>query len=410
MSESFDKEGYLHTRKTLLVKGKNKQKKWSCYFFVLIGSTLYYYSDVEDQEPKGKIELKEADLVCNEPASDDENVAAVVEKSKKGKEKEKEKEMVFRRRSVSNPPPRDTIGTLSSSPSASYAACSSASASPKAPRKAVVNKYKKDMERQYTLFLKQKQATTDKTKEEEKSCEWEFLLATKSREDWVEWVAALKANTNKEPQPPLSKEKRKAGALRSLRQRTTKNVVGKVATSTMGKRAVKARIPPEVTNLVAAMKHIIEKESGSAKKGADIERDILKIGVKCYFALSAGNITVAQILPADQPLRKALNIFCRCQEHVSVMDLDPSKVDMKKLHMRLEEVQMLARQAASVLKTCLRQYMQPKNLARIDEVVAYCANPKVLTKILLDPSLAAEVWELTNAASHYSQFHIYADE
>eukprot|EP01119_Soliformovum_irregulare_P006897 TRINITY_DN19302_c0_g1_i1.p1 TRINITY_DN19302_c0_g1~~TRINITY_DN19302_c0_g1_i1.p1 ORF type:complete len:316 (-),score=102.50 TRINITY_DN19302_c0_g1_i1:171-1118(-) len=66
MSEIFDKDGFLFKRAGSTKKSSASQKKFSVYYFNLVGGSLHYYQHAEDPEPKQTIQLKGLSLVKEE--------------------------------------------------------------------------------------------------------------------------------------------------------------------------------------------------------------------------------------------------------------------------------------------------------------------------------------------------------
>jgi hypothetical protein len=64
-------------------KKKINQKNWKLVYINLIGSTLYYYKNIEDSEPKGVIQLTNLTLYRNENEGDDTKKFCFVLKNKK---------------------------------------------------------------------------------------------------------------------------------------------------------------------------------------------------------------------------------------------------------------------------------------------------------------------------------------
>jgi len=63
-SEEFDKDGFMWKRTGSSAKKRRVgQKKWKYYYINLIGGSIHYYKDFEDQDPKGTIQLKELKLI-----------------------------------------------------------------------------------------------------------------------------------------------------------------------------------------------------------------------------------------------------------------------------------------------------------------------------------------------------------
>jgi hypothetical protein len=180
--------------------------------------------------------------------------------------------------------------------------------------------------------------------------EWSTQHNTTDEADYRAWVTALEANQGKEPRPPLSKEKAQ-GRFQRLTRRTTKNLAGKAASSPLGtfthkhttrhdttrhtphtphrthahhrtrttrmhnhtrtkwgsgavwlklsgKRAIRNKLPKEITELIAALKAIIQMESKSSKKAGAC--------VSVCFARTRGRMA-----PTHPILRRVCRVVCR---------------------------------------------------------------------------------------------------
>jgi hypothetical protein len=297
-------------------KKKSTSKKWKTYYFNLIGGSLHYYKQMEDDKPKSTIELSKFSLQKEGPPIEGTN---------------------------------------------------------------------------YLTFIL-------------KNDSQEYLFAADDKEDFQGWLKSLEAAKSKPPSPPLTKEKKKS-RVASLAQKTKKNVGGKLATSKLGKRALKANAPEEITNLVSALKTIVEKESGSKQKAVDVEKNIFKIGVKIYFIIDAGKLTLDDFLVADKPLRAALELLSKCHDHAKYSR--HPKDDLLKEKLLVVEGQI--KEAASILTNLLKPHLQAKNVQRIDQTVALIGTADFLFKILKESSLEEEVQELINAGEHYTGFHFYPE-
>jgi len=69
-------------------------------------------------------------------------------------------------------------------------------------------------------------------------------------------------------------------------------------------------------------------------------------------------------------------------------------------------VEGLLQETGRILKRLLEPHLTGKNLVRVQETIEY-GSADTLMRVLLDPSLEAEIQMLVNAAEHYSQFHFY---
>jgi len=233
----------------------------------------------------------------------------------------------------------------------------------------------------------------------------DYLFYLDEENDYKDWIEAIEKSMNKESRPPLKKEKRKTRA-QELAYRLKKNTVGKAATSALGKKALRSQAPEEVKNLIASLKHIIEKDTKSPKKAAEIEDNLFKIGVKAYFLIDAGKCKFDELLAADKPVRQALEILSKCHDHAKY-SRNPNP---KLLEDKFAQVQKLLSEAAAILTNLLSPHMKAKNAQRIKDTTDYLGNPERLMRIFQDDSLNDDLQELISAGEHYTQFHFYSEK
>lgn len=237
----------------------------------------------------------------------------------------------------------------------------------------------------------------------------EILVSAQGAEEWSSWTSALEAAASKLPTVPPTRGDKVAKL--NLKERAKRSVIAKTTTSKMGKRAIKSKAPPQMTELINALKTLVQRETGSSRKANDMENNVLRVGVKMYFLVVDGKLEPRQVLLADQPLRQALKVFGGCRDHVSAVRFS-GRITLKKdlLETRLEEVAMLVRQAGEHLTESLQPYVRPANIQRINDTVAYFGNPEVLMRVLLDETYEPDLDVLMLAAKHYAQFHFYEED
>jgi len=233
----------------------------------------------------------------------------------------------------------------------------------------------------------------------------DLLLGAEDEQDWKEWIEAVEANLTKSPAPPLKKEKRKTRAA-EIAFKMKKNLGTKAATSPLGKKAIRSQAPEEITNLVKALKHIVERESKSAKKATEVEETMYKLGVKAYFLIDGGKITIDDLLVADKPLRLALELLAKCHDHAKYSRAPNEKLLLEKF----EEVQKKLHEGADILAKLLEPHLKPKSMKSLQDLVNYVGNAERLYKIFQDSSLDDDLQELISASEHYTQFHFYSEK
>jgi len=238
-----------------------------------------------------------------------------------------------------------------------------------------------------------------------KSDKVDLLLAVEEEEDWKEWISSIEANMSKGAAPPLKKEKRKSRA-QEIAFKMKKNLGTKAATSKLGKKAIRAQAPEEITGLIRGLKHIVERDSKSAKKANEVEENIYKLGVKAFFLLDGQLITIDDLLLADKPLREALELLAKCHDHAKFSRQPNPKLLMEKF----EEVEKKFHEGGSILGKLFEPHLKPSNLKILQDLVDYIGNSERLFKIFQDSSLDEDLQELISASEHYTQFHFYSDK
>lgn len=86
----------------------------------------------------------------------------------------------------------------------------------------------------------------------------------------------------------------------NLKERAKRSVIAKTTTSKMGKRAIKSKAPPQMTELINALKTLVQRETGSSRKANDMENNVLRVGVKMYFLVVDGKLEPRQVLVLAQ--------------------------------------------------------------------------------------------------------------
>jgi len=233
----------------------------------------------------------------------------------------------------------------------------------------------------------------------------DLLLATEDEVEWKEWVSAIEANMTKGPSPPLKKKKRKTRA-QEIAFRMKKNLGSKVATSKLGKKAIRSQAPDEITNLVRALKHIVERNSKSSKKANEVEENIYKFGVKAFFLIDGGKISIDDLLVADKPLRFALELLAKCHDHAKFSRVPNQKLLLEKFG----EVEKKIREGGDILSKLLAPHLKPKNVKILQDLVEYISNADRLFQIFQDTTLDDDLQELVSASEHYTQFHFYSEK
>jgi len=219
-----------------------------------------------------------------------------------------------------------------------------------------------------------------------------------SDSDLETWLTVLRANANMEPAaPPSTLGKRKAPGLLHRMQKKTASAT---ATSSIGKKVMKAIVNEETTTLLDALKRIVKAESGSPKKAEDLEKNIIKIAVKSFLLVENKKLQADDFLVADKPLREAFELM------VKVFN-GRKRVKQDKIEEALKKVEGLLKKAEEVITNLLAPHLTPKNMLKISQAFGCIADVKFLITVFKNDDLEDDLDKLIDAMEYYTQFHYH---
>jgi len=202
----------------------------------------------------------------------------------------------------------------------------------------------------------------------------------------ADWLPFFTAALKKEPVvvPDLLKPA-KTGML----YKAKKNLAGKAATSSLGKHVMKSVIPEDVKLLIKSVRNIIivviGEENGSKEVADRLEKNTIKIVVKCYFLWENKILALSEFQKIETPLKQALKLL------LMVYDNADKIKDMEMKRQVLEEkftvIAVLLETVRDNLITLLTPHLKPKSTARIGETFQRIAQTDFLLKAWHDQSL-----------------------
>lgn len=204
-----------------------------------------------------------------------------------------------------------------------------------------------------------------------------FVAAATNDEEAEEWVAAIQANIGK-PQVNL------AVGSKDVLFSAKKNVAGRIATSAMGKKAIKKVIPERQRNLIAAVKRLIEHYYGDRTIATRMERNCIKIVLKTYFQWQNKNIPLRDLVALDKPLRRALTLLYKLRTGLNDLVGDDEALRKQTLEEKLCIISYLLEQVHSGLSDLLKPHLQLKNLNKMDELFENIARYEFLFTVYED--------------------------
>jgi len=215
----------------------------------------------------------------------------------------------------------------------------------------------------------------------------------------AEWKSVLAAATKREPAPPPPRIKNK-GPGASVRAK--KSIVGKVATSSLGKAVGRATINDESKQLINCVKNLTASQY-DIKTANSIENNIIKLFVKSHFLASNGQLEDDWWLALDTSLREAFKVAMRISDNIQSGRIIPEDI----LEEWMQSIIVSLRHVESQLFKLLQPFLQPKSLARIGVCFEVFASEAFLKATLLDQAETTkkDSEELLYAIERYLQFN-----
>lgn len=223
-----------------------------------------------------------------------------------------------------------------------------------------------------------------------------ITLTATSKEEFESWKEVLTAAVSLEPSdaPVKDKVKKSKG---SMGMRVGKTIGGKVATSDIGKAAVKTVVNEETKLLIVSLKKIIARVE-NPKIAKEIEDNLIRIITKSFFLEKDKKITIDQFLVADAPLREAFETLVEMRDYRHRMKPETVKNRLNLVHDRLSSVE-------KIITNMLVDHLQPESIQRIARTFGLLASTDFLDKAWGTPELEEERDLLTDAMNRYTQFN-----
>ncbi|KAL7720046.1 PH domain-containing protein [Entamoeba marina] len=212
---------------------------------------------------------------------------------------------------------------------------------------------------------------------------FQFKAINKDRQQ--EWCNIFKTNTT-QPKTVAPTKTQIAKSKRTLKDKITRNAVAKVG----GSGTASFVMNDEISNLLKAIKKLIEIDAGK-DKSKKAEKFIMKLVAKSYMEWQHKNITNAQIVALDKPIREA---FYNKAEY-----LTPG---FEKL------VTLLNNQIKNELLSTLRPCLSPKNLSKLRDLFTLFFNVEFFQRVWskTDPAdgVGDSLFDIVNVMNQYNSF------
>lgn len=219
-------------------------------------------------------------------------------------------------------------------------------------------------------------------------------LAGSSENDRESWGALFNANFSKDGLPPPDKQKLKR---KSSLFRASKAIAGKAAVSGVGKAGMKQAIPEELKVLISALKKIVGKVHNS-RKADETEENLIKILLKVFFLEKNGDITMDDVLRADEPLREAFELLIEMRDY-------GYKMTKERVASQLKQVQVHLNSVEGILTELLAPHLSGHTIRRINTTFGLLASHDFLIVGWSDDAFEEERNLLTDAMLRYTSFH-----
>jgi len=163
---------------------------------------------------------------------------------------------------------------------------------------------------------------------------------------------------------------------------------------------MKVIVNDETAALLNALKRIVKTQTGDAKQGEELEKNIIKIAVKAFLLIENKQVNPDDFLVADKPLREAFELM------VKVFN-GRSRAKEEKIREALAKVEELLKKAEEVLTNILAPHLSAKNMLKISAIFGTIANNEFLYPAFKNPVSEDDLDKLIDAMEYYTQFHYH---
>ena len=189
-------------------------------------------------------------------------------------------------------------------------------------------------------------------------------------------------------------EKKKTG----IGARMKKGLGQKLATS----KGAKKILNKEATDLLSSLHKVVTSYS-NAKKADEIEKGLIRILTKMYFAIDNKQVAYEDFLKADRPLREAFKIVSLIWGG-RLRKVEKGKDPKEVIQEAFSNVQKYWKEVESVLVKGLTPIVKPKNLQLIRETLTYLRDPEFIKYVAKNEDLEEARLELEMAMDGTSSF------
>eukprot|EP01103_Thecamoeba_quadrilineata_P005639 TRINITY_DN1540_c0_g1_i1.p1 TRINITY_DN1540_c0_g1~~TRINITY_DN1540_c0_g1_i1.p1 ORF type:complete len:278 (-),score=51.36 TRINITY_DN1540_c0_g1_i1:110-943(-) len=179
----------------------------------------------------------------------------------------------------------------------------------------------------------------------------------------------------------------------SLLFKAKKNMIGKAATSGLGKQVLMKMLDEETSELMQAIKLIFDQRVGK-KKATELHNNVIKIVVKIQFQFDKRNLSPQALRPAEVPLRKAL------RRMVSIKRTYNDLNDDEKLAQFLK-VERHVRAVGDILMEPMQPYLTPKNLTMLKNTIDEIGSHDFWMSAYSQPDMKEPISHLCRVMNRY---------
>lgn len=185
-----------------------------------------------------------------------------------------------------------------------------------------------------------------------------------------------------------------------MSMRMRKSVASKATGSAAGKKIIKEVVNEETASLIAALKNLVESQSGDKKKAEELEANMVKIAVKAYLLVDSKELRGSDFLKADKPLRNAFNRLGRVFNGRFA-----GKAPKEAVIEALKKVAVDLTEARTIIQNLMTPHLQTKNVYRLTSIFDTVASYDFLEAVFFDDKSEANLQKLVDAMDAYTQFH-----
>jgi len=180
-----------------------------------------------------------------------------------------------------------------------------------------------------------------------------------------------------------------------------KKGIGQKLASSKGAKKI---LNKEATDLLSSLNKVVAAYGGQ-KKADEIEKGLIRILTKMYFAISNKQVEYSEFLKADRPLREAFKIVSLIWGG-RLKKIEKGKDPKVVVNEAFQNVQKFWKEVENVLVKGLTPVVKPKNIQLIRETLTFLRDPEFIKFVAKNEDLEEARLELEMSMDGYCSIEL----